>query len=94
MKLSEEQLEYKANNANYEKNKATHSSDSKRYQQIKEINSVFIETDEYFRMLNDIELGKINDVTMSKIKTYRFFKYKESVDVISFELEAQGYNCG
>lgn len=94
MKLSEEQLEYKANNANYEKNKTIHSSDSKRYQQIKEINSVFIETDEYYRMLNDIDLGKINDVTMSKIKTYRFFKYKERVDVISFELEAQGYNCG
>ena len=45
-------------------------------------------------MINDLELKNLNDITMSKLRTYRFFRYKENIKNISFEMEAQGYTCG
>ena len=45
-------------------------------------------------MINEMELKDISNVTMAQLRTYRFFKYKESIKTVSFELEAQGYTCG
>ena len=47
-----------------------------------------------FRMINNFELKDIQDVKLTELQTYRFFKYKESIKTVSFELEAQGYHCG
>ena len=45
-------------------------------------------------MVNEFDLKLIPDASLSTLQTYRFFKYKENKDIISFELEAQAYNCG
>ena len=45
-------------------------------------------------MINEVNLKNISDVTMTQLRTYRFFKFKENIKTVSFEMEAQGYNCG
>ena len=45
-------------------------------------------------MVTDFDLRNVQDKDLSDLETYRFFKYNETKNVISFELEAQGYTCG
>lgn len=93
-KIYDEHNEAKANNELYEEHKTLYNNYSTKYKEVDNISSIFIETDTYFRMINELELKNISPVIMANLRTYRFFKYKESIKTVSFELEAQGYHCG
>ncbi len=93
-KIYDEHNELKEGNSRYESNLSLYKTNSDKYKKVEGISSIFIETETDFRMINDMELKNISNVTMTQLRTYRFFKYKESIKTVSFELEAQGYNCG
>ena len=93
-KIYDEYNESKANNEYYEKHRNQYEQDSQKYQNVAKLPSVFVETEEDFRMINDIDLSQVADATMVQLRTYRFFRYKENIKTISFEMEAQGYTCG
>ena len=93
-KIYDEYEEPKLNNILYEEHKTQYETSSNKYKQIKDLSSIFIETEEDFRMINEVNLKNISDVTMTQLRTYRFFKFKENIKTVSFEMEAQGYNCG
>ncbi len=82
-----------SNSGTFQTNKAIYKATSNRYKQVEGLESTFIETEKYFTLLNEFELKEIPDATISLLKTYRFFKYNEKPDIVSFELEAQGYSC-
>ena len=91
-KIKEEYTE-KSDSGTFQVNKAIYKSTSNRYKQVDGLSSIFIETSSYFTLKNEFELKEIPDATISLLKTYRFFKYNEKPEIISFELEAQGYSC-
>lgn len=93
-KIYDEHNEAKEENELFEEHKDLYRRYSDKYKQVENISSIFIETEEDFRMINEIELTNISPVTIANLRTYRFFKYKESIKTVSFELEAQGYTCG
>lgn len=93
-KIYDEHNESKEDNQLYEEHKALYNNYSTKYKTVENISSIFIETETDFRMINELELKNISPVTMANLRTYRFFKYKESIKTVSFELEAQGYHCG
>ncbi len=93
-KIYDEHNELKEGNERYNNNLELYRNSSEKYKQVEGLSSIFIETDTDFRMINEMELKNISNVTMTQLRTYRFFKYKESIKIVSFELEAQGYNCG
>lgn len=92
-KISETYKEETANNSSYETNKAYYKALSNRYKAVNGLNSTFIETNTDFTMLNSFELKNITDYDISRLQTYKFFKYNETKEIVSFELEAQGYLC-
>ena len=81
------------NSFNFETNKTTYKELSNKYKSVENFSSIFVETDEEFSMINEFDLKTISDATLSGLQTYKFFKYKESKDVVSFEMKAQGYTC-
>lgn len=93
-KVYDEYEEIKLNNVLYEEHKTKYQTASDKYKQIKDLSSIFIETEDDFRMINEVNLKNISDVTITQLRTYRFFKFKENIKTVSFEMEAQGYNCG
>lgn len=93
-KIYDEHNEAAENNEKYQEHLTLYKGQSDKYKQVTGISSVFIETETDFRMINEMELKDISNVTMAQLRTYRFFKYKESIKTVSFELEAQGYTCG
>lgn len=93
-KIYDEHNEAKEENELFEEHKDLYRRYSDKYKQVENISSIFIETEEDFRMINEIELTNISPVTIANLRTYRFFRYKESIKTVSFELEAQGYTCG
>ena len=93
-KIYDEHNETQAENELFEEHQNLYRSYSNKYKQVENISSIFIETETDFRMINEIELKNISPVTIANLRTYRFFKYKESIKTVSFELEAQGYHCG
>ena len=93
-RLHDEYQESITNNNVYAEHKAKYEKDSNKYKTVDSISSIFVETEEDFRMINDFELKNLNDITMSKLRTYRFFRFKENIKTVSFEMEAQGYTCG
>lgn len=92
-KISETYKEEITKNSSYETNKAFYKALSNRYKTVNGFNSTFIETNTDFTMLNNFELKEITDYDISKLQTYKFFQYNETKEVVSFELEAQGYLC-
>lgn len=63
------------------------------YKKIENFQSTFVEDSTSFSMINSFNHKDISDATLYNLKTYKFFKYNESKEVVSFELEAQGYTC-
>ncbi len=80
-------------NKKYQENLVKYRNLSNQFKKISNFNSVFIESSSDFQMINDFELKKIPDAQIKSLRTYRFFSYNETKDVISFELEAQAYTC-
>lgn len=95
-KIYDETYEDKEGNELFEVHKNSYLSDSNNYKKANDQNlsSTFIETDTYFRVINVVELKDISPLTIASLRTYRFFKFKESIKTVSFELRAQGYSCG
>lgn len=79
---------------NYEELKNSKKAESEKYNKIENLTSTFVETNTDFIMVTDFDLRNVQDKDLSDLETYRFFKYNETKNVISFELEAQGYTCG
>lgn len=82
------------NNKNFNLNKATYKDLANKYKKVNGFETTFVETAEEFRMLNNFNLNEIPDMKLTELETYRFFRYKTSKEIVSFELEAQAYNCG
>lgn len=80
-------------NTNFLSDLRKYNGISNDYKKIENFNSTFIETSTYFTMINEFEYKSIPDVTLSSLKQYKFFRYNETKEVVSFELEAQGYKC-
>ncbi len=93
IKIKETFKETQANSKTYVNDKDTYRALSNKYKQIDNFQSTFVETNTDFTMLNEIELKDIPDKTLSDLKVYRYFKYSEDINTISFEIKAQGYTC-
>ena len=94
VKIKETYKELQSNSKNYAANKDTYRNLSNKYKQIQNFTSDFIETNTDFTMINNVELKDIPDKTLTDLKVYRYFRYSENINVVAFELEAQGYKCG
>jgi len=92
-KISEVYTVTKSSNNNYQTLKEQYKTLYNKYNQIENFTSLFIETDTDFEIHNEIDLKEIPDQTISNLKTYKFFKYNETPEIVSFEIEAQGYTC-
>lgn len=92
-KINEVYKVTKSSNNNYQSLKDQYKSLYNKYNQIDNFTSLFIETDTDFEIRNEINLKDISDQTISNLKTYKFFKYNETPEIVSFEIEAQGYTC-
>lgn len=92
-KIKETYKESRDNSLNYNSNLETYRSTSNRYKEIEGFQSTFVETGNDFEMLNEFNLKDIQDITLTNLHVYRFFKYNENKDIVSFEMEAQGYQC-
>lgn len=93
VKIYDEYKETAKDSYDYTANKAKYKNLSNKYKQVPNLSSIFIETDVDFQMINEFELKEITDVQITELNTYRFFKYNEHKDVVSFELESQAYTC-
>lgn len=93
-KLKETYTEKLENSRNYEGTKAAYKNLSNSYKRVNNFTSTFVEANTYFTMINEFTHKDISDATLFNLKTYKFFRYNESKDVVSFELGAQGYTCG
>lgn len=78
---------------NFDLNKSSYKLLSNKYKSVANFSSIFVETEEEFSMINEFNLKEIPDATLSGLQTYKFFKYKESKNVVAFEMKAQGYLC-
>lgn len=80
---------------NYESDKETYQELFTKLNSISGINSVFVENqgNAGFKMVNSFELKNVQDTSLANLEIYRFFKYNEDVNTVSFEMEAQGYTC-
>ena len=47
-----------------------------------------------FEMNNTLDLVNINDKALSNLKTYKYFSYNESKNVVAYEIQSFGYTCG
>lgn len=93
VKLKETYTEELENSPKYAKDLENYRELSAEYKKVDNLSSTFIEDGSSFSMINEFNHKDISDATLYNLKTYKFFKYNESKDVVSFELEAQGYNC-
>lgn len=94
VKLKETITETVDNSRSYENNKAAYRNLSNSYKKVDNFTSTFVEANTYFTMINEFNHRDIADVTLANLKTYKFFRYNEVINTVSFELEAQGYTCG
>ena len=92
-KIKEVYREDFAENEAYEQHKSYQQKLHKKYEAVPNFDSNFIETGSYFTLVNEFNLAEVPDNALSNLKTYRFFKYNASKDVVNFEIEAQGYEC-
>lgn len=91
--LKETFTEERDNTTSYNADLINYRNLSLDYKKIENFQSTFIEDSTSFTMINTINHKDIPDATLYNLKTYKFFKYNESKEVVSFELEAQGYTC-
>lgn len=93
IKIRETYHEEQGSTPNYNSNKTAHNNEHERLDKVEGIDSTFVETITNYTLINEIELSGIPDKTLSDLKVYRFFKYSETKQAVSFELQAQGYSC-
>lgn len=93
LKLNETYTENIESSLTYEQDKANYQNLSNEYKKVENFTSTFIETNVYFRIINEISYRDVPNLALSNLKTYKFFRYNENKDVIAFEMKAQGYTC-
>ena len=81
------------NNSNYNNDLIKYKDLSNKYKAVTNFKSDFVESKTDFKMVNDFDLKQIPDSKIRDLRTYRFFRYNESKDVVAFELESQAYSC-
>lgn len=91
--LKETYSEERDSSTEYENDLNKYRNLSSNYKKINNFQSTLVEDSTSFTMINTINHKEIPDATLSNLKTYKFFKYNETKEVVSFELEAQGYTC-
>ena len=47
-----------------------------------------------FELDNTLDLVNINNKALSNLKTYKYFSYNESKNVVAYEIQSFGYTCG
>lgn len=77
----------------YEKNLSYYRNRSDYYNTLKGFNSTFVETSSDFTMITEASLNDIQDIVMNDLKEYRYFKFRTKINVVAFEMTAQGYVC-
>ena len=63
------------------------------YKQVPEMNATLVENPTNFKLVNEFKLADIQDNTLSNLKVYKYFRFRETVDIVAFEMEARGYTC-
>lgn len=81
-------------NPRYEEEKNKYYGLSTQYKLVNGFTSTFIDNQSDFRLINELDLVTIQNKELSDLKVYKYFKFRESVDVVAFELGSQGYTCG
>ena len=94
IKIKEEYTEQFENNPNYETSKASYIELSNRYKLVNGFTSTIIENPSDFRLLNELDLVTIQNKDLSDLKVYRYFKFREDVNIVAFEMASKGYTCG
>lgn len=92
-KIYDEYKQAREESYNYDANKEKYRTLSNQYKEVPNFSSTFIETDVDFQLINEFDLKQITDAQLTSLRTYRFFKYNESKDVVNFEIESQAYTC-
>lgn len=80
-------------NVNYESEKSKYQEISRKYNGIENFSSNFIITNTDFTMINEFNHKDITDATILSLKNYSFFRYNETKEIVSFEMEGRGYKC-
>lgn len=93
MKIKETYQEEKEQSLNFDSNKLQFYNLSSQYRKITGIESTFIETATDFTMINELDLKNIQDKSLSELKVYRYFKFREKDKNIAFEMQTLGYTC-
>lgn len=94
MKIKEEHTDSFDANPRYEETKQNYYKLSNDYNLVNGFTSIFVDNQSDFRLINELDLVTIQNKDLSDLKVYRYFKFRESVDVVAFELGSQGYTCG
>jgi len=84
--------ESKANN-NYLSKRNSAIEMVNKYQSLG-LNSHIEERESSFKVINDLDLREIQNITLSSINKHRYFEYGESSKIIYFEMLAMAYSCG
>ena len=87
-------------NVGYDTRKEEYRALSEKYRKIENFSSDFAERKAEdpsivpeFKMVNNIDLSKIEGRTISNLKVYRYFKYNEHKNVVLYEVQSLGYTC-
>ena len=92
-KISEKYTNSDYSSSNYAIDKNKQNQLIEKYKGIEGMNANFVETPYEFTAQMDFALADVQDNILSGLKTYRFFKFHEKADIVSFEMSAQGYVC-
>ena len=80
-------------NPNYTQDLEKYRNEASKYTAIPSIDNNIIESTDGFTIKTRIELQNINDSDLQRLATYKYFSYHKEDKVVSFEMEALGYNC-
>lgn len=94
MKIKEEYTDSFDANPKYEEEKQKYFNLSTNYKLVNGFTSTFIDNQSDFRLINELDLVTIQNKELSDLKVYRYFKFRENVNIVAFELGSQGYTCG
>ena len=93
IKIKEKYFEEQSESTKYNDHLLEYKSNTLKYNQVNGFEATFIETTEDFTMISIGNLNQIQDITMSDLKVYKYFKYRTNSSVVAFEMTAMGYIC-
>lgn len=93
IKEKEKYFEESMDSTNYQENLNDYKNKSENYNNIDGITATFVETSSDFTMISEIELEKIQDITIKNLQVYKLFKYRTNSRTVAFEMNSMGYTC-